>query len=1076
MTGIATAPVHAQAASVVSACSGVSLPRSVVTDIVRDPLLGIVNPIQSTVNNILGVVGVIPIVGQVFPPLNINVSGLLSTAASGAPISLSVLDNNGTIIGPSDQCNSIADSFQLNTQGGIAIGGNRITGLGSNGLDAVAGEAGSIAFGNSAVTAAAATNAVALGTGATVTAANGVALGAGSVADRAPSAAYAAYGLATPQASAGSVSVGAPGAERQITNVAPGSAPTDAVNVAQLAAVSTTAANAVQYDVDGGGNRLNSITLAGGAAGPVTITNVADGTVAAGSSDAVTGNQLFATNNQVATNTTNIATNTTNIGNILNGTAGLVLQAGGSPGGGAISVGAATGGTSLSVSGTDGNRLVSGVANGNVAAGSSDAVTGDQLFATNSQVATNTSAIATNTANIATNTANIASNSTAITTLAAGIDNGTRGLVQQAGGAPGAGMISVGAATGGTMINVAGTDGNRVISGVAAGVAATDAVNVSQLAGVAATAANGVQYDQDGGGNRLNIVTLAGGAAGPVTITNLADGTLAAGSRDAVTGSQLFATNTQVAANTSAIATNTANIATNTTNIASILNGTAGLVQQAGGSPGTGMISIGAATGGTMVSVAGTDGNRVVSGVAAGVAATDAVNVGQLASVAASAANAVQYDLDGGGNRLNSVTLAGGTAGPVTLTNVTDGTVAAGSSDAVTGNQLFATNSQVAANTSSIAANTTAISANTTNIAANTTAITQLADGIDNGTRGLVQQAGGAPGNGQISIGAATGGTVISVAGTDGNRVLSGLAAGVAGSDAVTVAQLNQLTGGNLNAVQYDDDGSGGRSNRVTLTGGSAGPVSITNLADGTIAAGSSDAVTGSQLAATNLVVSQTSTTVNAIVQGQAGAFRSDNTAGAAAPAATGANATTGGFGAVASAVQSVALGNGAISTGINSVAIGSGSSDGGEANVVSVGSSSQLRRLTNVGPAINGTDAINLSQLQSATTQFQGSINNLQGQIAGLQGQISNLSFDVRNVQRRANAGAAGAMALAGLPQAFVPGKGMIAAAIGEFEGEVAFAFGLSKVIGNQTVVRAGSTFTSRGPKGFNAGVGYQF
>ena len=69
-----------------------------------------------------------------------------------------------------------------------------------------------------------ASNAVAIGNGAGVSAEGGVALGAGSVADR-----------------ANAVSVGSKGAERQIINVAAGTADTDAVNVSQLNAVKETA-------------------------------------------------------------------------------------------------------------------------------------------------------------------------------------------------------------------------------------------------------------------------------------------------------------------------------------------------------------------------------------------------------------------------------------------------------------------------------------------------------------------------------------------------------------------------------------------------------------------------------------------------------------------------------------------------------------------------------------------------------------------------------------------------------------------------------------------------------------------
>jgi autotransporter adhesin len=60
-------------------------------------------------------------------------------------------------------------------------------------------------------------NAVAVGAGATATATNSVAIGANSVADQ-----------------PNTVSVGSAGAERRLTNVAPGIQPTDAVNLAQL--------------------------------------------------------------------------------------------------------------------------------------------------------------------------------------------------------------------------------------------------------------------------------------------------------------------------------------------------------------------------------------------------------------------------------------------------------------------------------------------------------------------------------------------------------------------------------------------------------------------------------------------------------------------------------------------------------------------------------------------------------------------------------------------------------------------------------------------------------------------------
>ena len=332
-----------------------------------------------------------------------------------------------------------------------------------------------------------------------------------------------------------------------------------------------------------------------------------------------------------------------------------------------------------------------------------------------------------------------------------------------------------------------------------------------------------------------------------------------------------------------------------------------------------------------------------------------------------------------------------------------------------------------------------------------------------------MQQTGGAPGTGTITVGAATGGTTINVAGTGGNRIITGVAPGLAANDAATVGQLAMVSGGGLNAVQYDTDSGGGRLNSVTLIGGTDGPVRITNVAPGSLAAGSTDAVNGSQLGSLTTIVNGNSTTITNIVNGQAGAFRSDNTAGAAAPSASGANSTAGGFGAVASGPRDTALGNNASTTGTNSVALGYGSSDGGQSNVVSIGSGGAERRLTNVGPGLNGTDAVNLSQLQAVTNQFQVTTGDLQNQINGI-------DYDLSRAKRLANAGTAGAMAVAGLPQAFTPGKGMIAGAVGYWQNQVAFAVGLSKIVGERTVVKAGGSVSGRGTAGFNAGVGFEF
>jgi hypothetical protein len=176
------APAVAQATRVVSACSGVALPRSVVTDIMGPVVTGAVGPLETSLNSVLGVVRVLPLVSALLPAVNLNVTGLLTTAAAGQNITLSVLDVNGQVVGPAGACETRADSFSLATPAGLSIGGNQITGLGATGQLATAGELNSVALGNLASTSAASTGAIALGRGASVTGASvgSMALGAGA--------------------------------------------------------------------------------------------------------------------------------------------------------------------------------------------------------------------------------------------------------------------------------------------------------------------------------------------------------------------------------------------------------------------------------------------------------------------------------------------------------------------------------------------------------------------------------------------------------------------------------------------------------------------------------------------------------------------------------------------------------------------------------------------------------------------------------------------------------------------------------------------------------------------------------
>ncbi|MFL9585295.1 YadA family autotransporter adhesin, partial [Stenotrophomonas sp. AB1(2024)] len=113
-------------------------------------------------------------------------------------------------------------------------------------------------------------NSTAVGNNSVAGGGNSVALGNGSIADR-----------------DNTVSVGAAGLERQVTNVAAGTEDTDAVNVAQLK-------QGVQYDrSEDGSTNYNSITLGQPNGAPVTMSNVAQGRITADSRDVINGSQMW---------------------------------------------------------------------------------------------------------------------------------------------------------------------------------------------------------------------------------------------------------------------------------------------------------------------------------------------------------------------------------------------------------------------------------------------------------------------------------------------------------------------------------------------------------------------------------------------------------------------------------------------------------------------------------------------------------------------------------------------------------------------------------------------------------------
>ena len=580
-------PVYAQTQPVVDVCTGLSLNESDLTALLGEVNTGIVTPLQTNLNGLLGPLSTLLLPGLP-SPLNINVGDIVGNAVAGNPISVDVLNSNNTIVGPGE-CNVTVDGLTLNNPAGIGIGGNQITGLGE-GEVASAGTADSIAFGNGATTGLTATGAIALGTDAEVTAVNGMALGTGSTASATNSVALGTGSLAD---RVNSVSVGALGAERQIINVLDGTADTDAATVGQVnASIAAAVGDTVTYD----SAAHTTITLDG--VGGTTITGLAAGTLDATSTDAVNGSQLFATNQNVTANADDIdaidTRVTANEGDIaaLQDTSVMYTDATQT----AIALGGA------------GGTTISNVADGELSATSTEAVNGSQLFATNQAVDALDGRVTQNETDIAQNRTDInnlqtsvgqiqvtvdgfddriTQNETDIVNLdnrvttnegdIANLDN--RVTVNEGDIANLDGRVTVNEgdiANLDTRVTVNEGDIDNLDDRVT--VNEGDIVTLDTRVTVNETDIDQIQADlanvpvgyvaaadtSTRSSTPTNTVAFFGADDGPVQVTNVAAGTLSATSTDAVNGSQLFATNQNVQQNTDDIQTINNNLAGST--------------------------------------------------------------------------------------------------------------------------------------------------------------------------------------------------------------------------------------------------------------------------------------------------------------------------------------------------------------------------------------------------------------------------------------------------------------------------------------------------------------------------------
>ncbi|EIR7395389.1 trimeric autotransporter adhesin SadA [Salmonella enterica subsp. enterica serovar Kingston] len=815
----------------------------------------------------------------------------------------------------------------------------------------------------------------AFGNGAKAIGTNSVALGSGSIAQE-----------------DNSVAVGNSTTQRQITYVAKGdinSTSTDAVTGAQIYSLSQSVADRL-----GGGASVNS-----------------DGTVNAPLYEVGTG--IY---NNVGSALSALNTSITNTEASVAGLAEDALLWDDST-------------SAFSASHTGNASKITNLTAGTLAADSTDAVNGSQLFATNENVSQNTTDIAANTTSITQNTTDIATNTTSINSLSDSVTT----LTDDA--------LLWDATSGAFSANHNGSDSK--ITNLAAGTLAadsTDAVNGSQLF---ATNENVSQNTTDIAANTTSINSLSDSvttltddallwdaASGAFSanhngsdskITNLAAGTLAADSTDAVNGSQLFATNenvsqntTDIAANTTSINQNTTDIATNTTSINNLNNSVTTLTDDA---------LLWDAVSGAFNANRNGSASKIIN-VAAGDLSedsTDAVNGSQLyetnqrvdqntsaiADINTSITNLSSDNLSWN-ETTSSFSASHGSSTTNKITNVAAGELSEESTDAVNGSQLFETNEKVDQNTTDIAANTTNITQNSTAIENLNTSVSDINTSITGLTDNALLW--------DEDIGAFSanhGGSTSKITNVAAGALSEDSTDAVNGSqlyetnqkvdqNTSAIADINtSITNLGTDALSWDDE-----EGAFSASHGTSGTNKITNVAAGEIASDSTDAVNGSQLYETNMLISQYNESISQLAGDTSETYITENGTGVKYirtndnglegqdAYATGNGATAVGYDAVASGAGSLALGQNSSSSIEGSIALGSGSTSNRaittgirETSVTSDGvvigynttdrkllgalslgtDGESYRQITNVADGSEAQDAVTVRQLQNA-------------------------------------------------------------------------------------------------------------
>ncbi|EKK6719928.1 trimeric autotransporter adhesin SadA [Salmonella enterica] len=866
------------------------------------------------------------------------------------------------------------------------------------------------------------------------------------------------------------------------------------------------------------------------------ITNLAAGTLAADSTDAVNGSQLFDTNEKVDQNTaditantdsinqntaditantdsinqnttdiaanttsinqntTDIATNTTNINSLSDSVTTLTDDA--------LLWDAASGAFSAKHNGND--SKITNLAAGTLAADSTDAVNGSQLFDTNEKVDQNTADITTNTNSINQNTTDIATNTTNINNLSDSITT----LTDDA--------LLWDAASGTFSASRSGSASK--ITNLAAGTLAadsTDAVNGSQLyetnqrvdqntSAIADinTSITNLSSDNLSWNETTSSFSASHGSSTTNKITNVAAGELSEESTDAVNGSQLFETNEKVDQNTTDIAANTTNITQNSTAIENLNTSVSDINTSITGLTDNALLwdeDIGA------FSANHGGSTSKITNVAAGALSedsTDAVNGSQLyetnqkvdqntsaiadinTSITNLGTDALSWDDEEG-----AFSASHGTSGTNKITNVAAGEIASDSTDAVNGSQLYETNmliSQYSESISQLAGDTSE-----TYITENGTGVKYIRTN-DNGLEGQDAYATGngatavgydavASGAGSLALGqnssSSIEGSIALGSGSTSNRAITtGIRETSATSDGVVIG-YNTTDRELLGALSLGTDGESYRQ--------------ITNVADGSEA---QDAVTVRQLQ--NAIGAVTTTPTKYY---HANSTEEDSLAVGTDSLAMGAktivNADAGiGIGlntlVMADAINGIAIGSNARANHANSIAMGNGSQTtrGAQTDYTaynmdtpqnsvgefSVGSEDGQRQITNVAAGSADTDAVNVSQLKVTDAQVSRntqSITNLNTQVSNLDTRVTNIENGIGDIVTTGSTkyfktNTDGADANAQGADSVAIGSGSIAAA------ENSVALGTNSVADEANTVSVGSSTQQRRITNVAAGV----